>query len=279
MTAGHIAAALGIGALAGAATGSLIGALVDMGIPEDDAGLYAEGVRRGGTLVGVAADEALVPAVILILDENGAVNPRDRASQWQQSGWRRFDQSAAPMTPEQIAAERARSSPGRATGAQASAGAGGSAPGATGASQGGAPRSTGPTSSRGQSNPATSGAPPDDEPEVIVVEEEVILAAPPISGGGARSYAGGFGAARQAGASGAPGQRGGTADRAGGSASEVSPDTFGEELARDQRFRGRDWASAEPEARRSFEQRYPGSRWEQVKEAVSRGFEKIRQKL
>ena len=112
-----------------------------------------------------------------------------------------------------------------------------------------------------------------------MVEEEVILAAPPIPGGGARSYAGGFGAAGQGGVAGASGQRGATTGRAGGSSSEVAPDTFGEELARDQRFRGRDWASAEPEARRSFEQRYPGSRWEQVKEAVSRGFEKIRQKL
>ncbi|HUM71506.1 MAG TPA: hypothetical protein PLK31_21985, partial [Chloroflexota bacterium] len=41
------------GAGIGAVTGGLIGALVDLGIDEADAKYYAEGVRRGGTLVTV----------------------------------------------------------------------------------------------------------------------------------------------------------------------------------------------------------------------------------
>ncbi|MBX8785655.1 hypothetical protein HBA94_18015, partial [Ochrobactrum sp. GRS2] len=39
------------GAVVGAATGGLIGALMNEGVSEEDAHLYAEGVRRGGTLV------------------------------------------------------------------------------------------------------------------------------------------------------------------------------------------------------------------------------------
>ena len=49
---GPIAAALA-GAGAGGATGGLVGALVGWGIPEDRAKLYDEGIRNGGTVLGV----------------------------------------------------------------------------------------------------------------------------------------------------------------------------------------------------------------------------------
>ena len=45
-------------AAAGGATGGLIGALTQSGIGEDDAHAYAEGVRRGGTLVTARVDES-----------------------------------------------------------------------------------------------------------------------------------------------------------------------------------------------------------------------------
>jgi hypothetical protein len=44
-------AATAVGAAAGAATGGLVGALTEAGVSKEDAPLYAEGVRRGGTLV------------------------------------------------------------------------------------------------------------------------------------------------------------------------------------------------------------------------------------
>jgi hypothetical protein len=52
VTAGPLAAAL-TGAGAGALTGGLVGALVGLGIPEDRARLYDEGLRRGGIVMGV----------------------------------------------------------------------------------------------------------------------------------------------------------------------------------------------------------------------------------
>jgi uncharacterized protein (TIGR02271 family) len=56
-------------------------------------------------------------------------------------------------------------------------------------------------------------------------------------------------------------------------------DQFAAEVARDDRYRGREWTSLEPEVRRSFEQRYPGSKWDQFKDAIHRGYDKVRQKV
>ena len=50
--AGPLAAAL-TGAGAGAATGGLIGALIGAGIPEERAKVYEEGVKEGGSVMGV----------------------------------------------------------------------------------------------------------------------------------------------------------------------------------------------------------------------------------
>ena len=51
-------AATAVGAVAGAATGGVVGALVSAGVPEHEAQVYCEAVRRGGTMVSVhAADD------------------------------------------------------------------------------------------------------------------------------------------------------------------------------------------------------------------------------
>lgn len=49
---GPIAAALA-GAGAGGAVGGLVGALIGFGIPEERAKIYAEGIKGGGTVIGV----------------------------------------------------------------------------------------------------------------------------------------------------------------------------------------------------------------------------------
>lgn len=57
---GPLAAALA-GAGAGALTGGLVGALIGWGIPEDRAVIYENGVKNGGTVIGVkprSADDA-----------------------------------------------------------------------------------------------------------------------------------------------------------------------------------------------------------------------------
>ncbi len=96
----------GAGALAGGVAGGLIGALVDLGVPEDEAGYYAEGVRRGGTLVTVRADDTRVDEVRRVLDRHHAVNIRERVAAWRERGWTRYEPNAKPYTAEQVNEER-----------------------------------------------------------------------------------------------------------------------------------------------------------------------------
>ena len=65
-------------AVTGGAAGGLIGSLTQHGVDEDEANAYAEGVRRGGTLVTARVPEADAARVEAIMDRN-AVNIRDRA--------------------------------------------------------------------------------------------------------------------------------------------------------------------------------------------------------
>lgn len=81
VAAGPLATALA-GAGLGAATGGLVGALADAGVPEDDAGNYAEGVRRGGTLVTVRTEEDQVERAADILNRFAPVDINQRAGEW-----------------------------------------------------------------------------------------------------------------------------------------------------------------------------------------------------
>lgn len=95
LIAGPIAATL-IGAGVGAVTGGLIGALVDLGVPEEEAGYYAEGIRRGGTLVTLVVSDHMADRAIEIMDNHNPVDIEERVSSWRSSGWTGFDPDAAP---------------------------------------------------------------------------------------------------------------------------------------------------------------------------------------
>jgi uncharacterized protein (TIGR02271 family) len=107
LAAGPIAAAL-TGAGIGAVAGGLIGGLTRLGVPEEEAHYYAEGVRRGGILVTVAADDDREAAqAVTILKRHGAVDIDERASEWRKQGWQgRFDSGEArqtvPVTEEEL---------------------------------------------------------------------------------------------------------------------------------------------------------------------------------
>jgi len=75
------------GAGIGAAAGGLIGGLTGAGVNEADAHTYSEGVRRGGTLVTVRADDARATTVMDILEEHGSVDVHERAQGWRSEGW------------------------------------------------------------------------------------------------------------------------------------------------------------------------------------------------
>ncbi len=98
----------GVGAAFGGAAGGLVGSMTHAGVPEADAHVYAEGVRRGGTLVTARVDEAHVASAQSILKSNRAVDPAVRGDAYRAEGWSRFDETAQPYSADDTAKERAR---------------------------------------------------------------------------------------------------------------------------------------------------------------------------
>jgi hypothetical protein len=98
-------ASTALGAAAGAATGGIIGALTQAGLSEEDAPLYAEGIRRGGTMVTARvadADRARLEAVL----NQSSVNLRDRRAAWEKAGWSKFDPASKPYGADEVRRER-----------------------------------------------------------------------------------------------------------------------------------------------------------------------------
>jgi len=62
-------------------------ALKDLFLPDEDRATYAEGLRRGGFIVTVQADNAHYEKAIDILDDEGTVDLDQRAQSWRQEGW------------------------------------------------------------------------------------------------------------------------------------------------------------------------------------------------
>lgn len=93
VAAGWLIATL-TGAGIGAAGGGILGGLVGAGVPEEEAHVYAEGVRRGGTLITVRADDSQRGMVEQILDRYSPVDVNTRAAEYRAGGWSRFDENA-----------------------------------------------------------------------------------------------------------------------------------------------------------------------------------------
>jgi len=100
-------ASLAVGAAVGGTAGGIIGALTQAGTSKEDAYMYAEGVRRGGTLVSARVADGDRDRYEAMLDRS-SVNIRDRGAMWRKAGWQNFDPNAAPYTAEQIRNERER---------------------------------------------------------------------------------------------------------------------------------------------------------------------------
>src|SRR5271170_3838120 len=96
------------GAVVGGAAGGIVGSLTGAGVPERDANFYAEGVRRGGTLVTARVDDSRAPMAREVLQRHKWVDPAVRAAAYRESGWTSFDEAAPPYSAEQISAERNR---------------------------------------------------------------------------------------------------------------------------------------------------------------------------
>lgn len=102
------AAGAAAGAVAGGAAGGIIGAMTESGVPEEHAHVYAEGVRRGGTLVTARVEESLYPEAEAVLRQSNWVDPVERRAAYTEQGWTRFDETLDPYGPAEIEQERRR---------------------------------------------------------------------------------------------------------------------------------------------------------------------------
>jgi hypothetical protein len=103
-----VATAVGavVGAAAGGASGGIIGSLTDAGVSKEHAHVYAEGVRRGGTLVTARVDASRVAMMEAIMQRHGRLDRAARERLYRDEGWTAFDESAPPYTAEEIARDR-----------------------------------------------------------------------------------------------------------------------------------------------------------------------------
>lgn len=85
VAAGWLAATL-VGAGVGGAAGGLIGALAGAGLSDDDANTYAEGLRRGSTVVTVRTPESSASRIRELLND-GSYDIVDRSQTWRSEGW------------------------------------------------------------------------------------------------------------------------------------------------------------------------------------------------
>jgi hypothetical protein len=97
-------AATAVGAVAGGVVGTLVGA----GVPEGEAHVYCEAVRRGGTLVSVRTADDKVAFVQPIMNRHRPIDPIERRRTYGGQGWTRFDPAASPYRPTQAEIDRLR---------------------------------------------------------------------------------------------------------------------------------------------------------------------------
>ncbi|MDQ1077709.1 hypothetical protein [Pseudoroseomonas cervicalis] len=86
VAAGALVAAL-TGAGAGAAAGGLIGSLTGAGVSEREAPVYAEGMKRGGSMVVVRTNDARAAEAEAILARHNPVDVNAREAEYRAGGW------------------------------------------------------------------------------------------------------------------------------------------------------------------------------------------------
>lgn len=110
LAAGPLVAAIyaGVGAASGAVTGGITASLVSFGTPSADADVYAEVLRRGGTLVVLDTENGWTPRARNILNDHDPLDVGETERSYRSSGWTGYDPDAAPLTHEQFDMEQSR---------------------------------------------------------------------------------------------------------------------------------------------------------------------------
>ncbi|MCI0757168.1 YsnF/AvaK domain-containing protein, partial [Teichococcus vastitatis] len=74
--------------------GGLWASLKELFVPDEDRYAYAEGIRRGGTVVSVNVDDSTHDEAMNILEHQGAVDLDAQEAEWRQSGWTGYQPGA-----------------------------------------------------------------------------------------------------------------------------------------------------------------------------------------
>jgi len=74
-----------LGLAAGAIGGGLLGGLVALGLPEHEAKVYVEGVKRGNLIVAVRAPEERIAKAEEIFKAGNAVDINSRRQEWEEA--------------------------------------------------------------------------------------------------------------------------------------------------------------------------------------------------
>lgn len=88
--------------------GDLLDALHEAGVPQEDAEFYAEGVRRGGSLLIAEAVDDRADRAARLMNVHGPVRRAKREAAWREHGYTGYDPQAGSYTTEEAEAERAR---------------------------------------------------------------------------------------------------------------------------------------------------------------------------
>ena len=98
-------ASLAAGAVAGGATGGIIGALVESGTSKDNAELYTEALRRGGSIVTAKVPDDEETKYAAIMDAS-AFDIAAREPAYRSSGWNGYDPAAPSYDTDKVRKER-----------------------------------------------------------------------------------------------------------------------------------------------------------------------------
>ena len=97
LVAGPLAIAIAAaGAGVGAIGGGIVGAMNQLGVPDEHANMYNEAVQRGGTVVAADAPEDKTALVTQVMKEAGALNVNEHARGPVRSGWQEVHSAATP---------------------------------------------------------------------------------------------------------------------------------------------------------------------------------------
>jgi len=88
--------------------GTRVSSLTRLGVPENEAQVYSEGVRRGGTLLIGQVDDSRTDEALAIIERFNPIDTSERADFYRQSGWSGYDATAADYDETTATEERSR---------------------------------------------------------------------------------------------------------------------------------------------------------------------------